>query len=67
MCSMFVEEEGDLQRGTSSWKSHSFVLVKALIYGSLFYFQSIDEGKLKVIKPKMSFQSILGKSASPAS
>lgn len=67
MCSMFVEEKGDLRRGTSSWKSHSFVLVKALIYGSLFYFQSIDEGKLKVIKPKMSFQSIPGKSASPAS
>lgn len=36
MCSIFVEGEGDLWRGSSIWKSHKIVLVKALIYGSLF-------------------------------
>lgn len=36
ICSMIVEEEGDLWRGSSIWKFHRLVLVKALIYESLF-------------------------------
>jgi len=62
-----AEKEGELWRAGGIWTSHRIVLVRALIYGSLFDSQSLKAGKLKVLKPKRSLQSLLGKSASLAS